>query len=247
MSDLHAQAEEYRQMSDTLDDMLKRIERRRRLLGMSERAAALRAGLSPSQIRTMRRQHLEGKQHGASVRTIARLAKSLQTTPEWLMSGAGQEQTATDEASQTTSPASGLRLMGAVGAGAWLEDITEDHDARYVQVPVDPRYPAQYQSTYEIRGSSTDRFARPGDFLIVVDRKAAGLPLRSGDIVIVIQNKSDLREVTARRYKLNALGCELCFESNDPRYRHCVQLPAAEGNDFVMLGGVVVGVYRPLC
>jgi hypothetical protein len=116
-------------------------------------------------------------------------------------------------------------------------------------VPPDPRYPAHCQSTYEVRGTSIERFARPGDFLIVVDRKATGLPLRSGDIIIVTQVKGDLREVTARRYRRPAStpsGCALYFESTDPRYQQWTELPTAEGNERVMLGGIVIGVYRPL-
>jgi hypothetical protein len=118
-----------------------------------------------------------------------------------------------------------------------------------VQVPSDPRYPLQFQSAYEVRGTSTDRFARPGEFLIVVVRNAAGISLRSGDIVIVTRNKHDLREVTARRFKvtaMNAPGCKRHFESTDPRHNHWIQLPTQESNSLVTLGGIAVAVYRPL-
>ena len=108
------------------------------------------------------------------------------------------------------------------------------------------RYPAKYQSAYEVRGTSTDRFARPGDFLIVVDRAAAGLPLRSGDIVMVTRIKKGLREVTARRFQRNGSDCEFHFESTDPRYNNWLVLPNDQGNDAVMLGGIAVAVYRPL-
>ena len=79
--------------NDQLSDFLKRIEQRRQELGISERRAAVDARLSPSQIRTMRRQWRESKQRGVSIRTVAGLAHALRTTPEWLISGIGPEKT----------------------------------------------------------------------------------------------------------------------------------------------------------
>jgi SOS-response transcriptional repressor LexA len=233
--------------AERLSEFINRIDQRRQQLGLSQRAAAVKAGLSPSQIRTMRRQHQEGKQRGVSVRTVAHLAQALRTTPEWLISGTGQEEVAA-EAPHSTASATGLHLAGAVGAGLWLE-ATSENRAQLVPVPADPRYPAQYQSAYEVRGTSTDRFARPGDFLIVVDRKAAGLPLRSGDIVIVARTKDDLREITARRFNVTRMcapGCELSFESTDPHHNVGIQLPNQESSGPFTLGGIVVAVYRPL-
>jgi SOS-response transcriptional repressor LexA len=230
-----------------LGELLRRVDERRQELDLSERAVALKAGLSASQVRTMRRQHRERKQRGASLRTITKLARALEVTPEWLMSGAGQREVIRTEKDGET--ANGLRLAGTVAAGTWVEIGSDKGDGQRVSVPPDPRYPAHYQSAYEVRGTSTDRFARPGDFLIVVDRNATGLPLRSGDIIIVTQVKDDLREVTARRYRMPdsaPSGCALCFESDDPRYRQWIELPTVEGNERVMLGGIVVGVYRPL-
>jgi hypothetical protein len=111
-----------------------------------------------------------------------------------------------------------LRLAGAVGAGVWVEAGSDVQDPQFARVPADPRYPPQHQSAYEVRGISADRFARPGDFLVLVDRKAAGLPLRSGDIIMVTQVRGDMREVTARRFQGTAPNCALRFESTDARY-----------------------------
>ena len=109
--------------NDQLSDFLKRIEQRRQELGFSERRTAVEARLSPSQIRTMRRQMQEGKQRGVSVRTIGGLAQALQTTPEWLISGTGPKnrQKVIAERQQGPGATAGLRLVGAVGAGLWLE------------------------------------------------------------------------------------------------------------------------------
>jgi transcriptional regulator with XRE-family HTH domain len=232
---------------ERLSDFLNRIEQRRQQLGYSERRAAVKAGLSPSQIRTMRRQWRLGKQRGASVRTVAGLAQALQTTPEWLISGTGPEQVLA-EAQRGPAALPGLRLMGAVGAGLWQAAAFESNETQLAPAPADPRFPPEYQSAYEVRGTSIDRLARPGDFLIVLDRKAAGLPLRSGDIVIVTRTKNGLRETTARRLRtrMSAPGCELTFESHDPQHNVGIWLPDQESTDSLSLGGIVVGAYRPL-
>jgi SOS-response transcriptional repressor LexA len=200
--------------------------------------------LSPSQIRTMRRQWREGKQRGVSARTVVSLAEALQTTPEWLISGTGPEEVIA-EAQPGPAGTAGLRLVGAVGAGLWLEAASENNDALPIAVPPDPRYPADYQTAYKVYGMSTDRFARPGDYLIVVDRAATGLPVRSGDIVIVTRKRDGLREVTARRFQGTAPSCELRFESTDPRYGSPILIRDPDQADLT-LGGIVVGVYRPL-
>ena len=68
------------------------LENRLEKRGLTAHAAAIRAGLSPSQIGTMRRQYELGQQHGVSIRTVAKLAAALDTTPEWLLSGTGPEE-----------------------------------------------------------------------------------------------------------------------------------------------------------
>jgi transcriptional regulator with XRE-family HTH domain len=244
MPEIEQRVETSKDDAERLRELIARVDHRRRQLGLSERATAVKAGLSPSQIRTMRRQLLEGKQRGISIRTVAHLANVLGTTPEWLISGSGGKEGV--ELRRCGRPLGGLRLAGVVGAGVWVEAGSDDDAAHFVTVPSDPRYPAEYQSAYEVRGTSTDRFARPGDFLIVVDRKAAGLPLRSGDITLVSQIKGDLREVTARRFQRSAPNCELRFESTDVRYGGPPLLVRDLEETSTILGGMVVGVYRPL-
>ena len=204
-------------------EFIRRLGARLEKRGLTAHAAALRAGLSPSQIGTMRRQYELGQQHGVSIRTVARLAAALATTPEWLLSGTGPEEapeTGADETAdrtprdtspqtcqalprqnqQPSSQSVGLPIAGSVAAGVWVEPATGNIGPQFAVIPADPRYPAQHQSAWEVRDNSIDRVARPGDFLIVVDRLAAELPLRTGDLVIVTRQKSDLHEITSRRF-----------------------------------------------
>jgi len=228
-----------------LGEILARIDRRMKELNMSLRGTARAAGLSPAQLRTMRRQYLQGRQRSTSLRTIVGLAEALRTTPEWLISGTGSEPTSPPSgAGQNAMP--GLRLAGAVEAGSWKEIGSNRDRAPVVAVPPDPRYPPGVQAAYEVRGNSANRIAQPGDFLIVVDRDNMGLPLRSGDLVIVTASKSGLQEVTARRYRLHQGRHCFAFESDDPRYSVAVELPKIEGPPTFQIRHIVVAVYRPL-
>jgi hypothetical protein len=191
----------------------------------------------------------EGKQRSVSIRTIGGLAQALQTTPEWLILGTGPKELireAVPEKQQSPAANVGLRLAGVAGAGLWQEAASENADAQFVQVPAHLRYPTEYQSAYEVRGTSTNRFAQPGDYLIVVDRATAGLPVRSGDLVIVTRARDGLREVTARRILGGAPNHELRFESTDPRYDESPILVRDPSQAGLTLGGIVAAVFRPL-
>lgn len=113
-------------------------------------------------------------------------------------------------------------------------------------VPLDPRSPETYQSAFEVSGASWTALRFPGDFLIVVDRVATDLPLRAGDVVLVMQSRG-MREVTARRFCGSAPDCEDRFESNDPRFEASPPLRIRAMDPDISLGGIVVAVYRPPC
>lgn len=92
-----------------LDDVLHRIERRLKKVGISATKASKAAGLSEDAIRNLRRasRDQEPGRAGVSTRTIQQLAPVLETTAGWLMDGTGEE-----ESARRTVP-----LVGYVGAG----------------------------------------------------------------------------------------------------------------------------------
>lgn len=75
-----------------LKDILSRIQKRLKAVGLSEAAAAEKAGLSNSGIRNMRRAVEEGKNQGVSTLTLEVLAPVLKTNLTWLISGFGNEE-----------------------------------------------------------------------------------------------------------------------------------------------------------
>ena len=236
-------------LDDFLGLLISRIDQRLERENLSARAASVKAGLSPGQIKTMRRQHRLKLQHGVSRKTLTQLARVLNTTPEWLTSGIGPEERAP---SKFAGQPSALLLAGSVAAGVWTEVPSDSIELQTSPVPPDPRYPPAWQSAYEVRGNSVDLIARPGDFLIVVDRTAAGLSTRPGDLVIVTRTKDGLQEVTARRFQQNGTDCVLVFDSADSRFNGpALPVRSLAPNDQRetennVLGGIVIGVYRPL-
>lgn len=95
-----------------LEKVLERIQQRLEIVGLSESAAAKRAGLSADAIRNMRREVERGNtERGASIRTLSKLAPVLETTAEYLLSGIGEGETGW----------SAVKGVGYIGAGAQIE------------------------------------------------------------------------------------------------------------------------------
>jgi phage repressor protein C with HTH and peptisase S24 domain len=95
-----------------LEEVLRRIHERLEIVGLSESAAAKRAGLSADAIRNMRREVERGNtERGASIRTLSKLAPVLETTAEYLLSGIGEGETGW----------STVKGVGYIGAGAQIE------------------------------------------------------------------------------------------------------------------------------
>jgi hypothetical protein len=92
-----------------LSQVLERVEKRLKVVGLSAAAASKAAGLSEDAIRNMKRAETKEGRAGVSTRTLSALAKVLGTTSGWLMDGSGPEETAGEP---TTL------LLGRVGANA---------------------------------------------------------------------------------------------------------------------------------
>lgn len=75
-----------------LTAILARVDRRRAILGLSDRAASQAAGASPDLIRSARKQLRMGKQDGFSGRSLHGLAVALKTNFYWLTYGKGDEE-----------------------------------------------------------------------------------------------------------------------------------------------------------
>lgn len=250
------------EMANSLGAILKRIDERREELGLSATEVSIAAGLSPHAIRNMRKQWRQGIQHTATPRTIIALAGPLHAYPNWLMSGIppvensdGSSATvpATQKGKKTTAPplpdSPCARFRGEVAPGYWIDDRVQIEADAAEEIPADPRFPAEAQGAYLVRGNAIDRIARDGDYLIVLDTKSR-IP-QTGDVVVVSRHRNQTREIIARRYMQIGNEVELRVESTDPRLDADSELNApirfkAGSRGAVNIEGIVLSVFRPM-
>lgn len=107
-------------------DVLDRIERRLKELGISAATASKQAGLSSDAIRNMRRAVENDDRKGVSTATILALAPILQTTASWLIEGVGGD------------TAARVRVLGYAGADTEGYVIQSDSDPVNETAPVPP-------------------------------------------------------------------------------------------------------------
>lgn len=146
-------------------DVLDRIERRRKQLGLSEQALSVKAGLSKDGIRNWRRRLNNGDESaGANATSISKVAAALDVSEIWLMHGIGDDSAPT------------VTIAGRVGAGARVPvfDAYEKGDGPQVEVP--PQLPTTGIVAVEIVGDSMEPVYSAGDILFYSRFTHDGVP-----------------------------------------------------------------------
>ncbi|MBI1620128.1 LexA family transcriptional regulator [Aquamicrobium sp. cd-1] len=154
-----------------LKDVLSRIDKRLRALGLSESAAAKKSGLSDSAIRNIRRA-VEKDPHktgGVTSSTLAKLAPTLKTSVAWLLEEAGPEIVEGNVVDHSFVPA---KLISWVSAGALsLPEQAHDDELEYAPTVYAPDLdPAGDWIALRVDGDSMNRIS-PHDSIIFVNRK----------------------------------------------------------------------------
>lgn len=140
----------YRTMINLIND---RIQQRLNDLGITARAASLRAGLSADAIRNIERA-VESGRDGISTVTILKLAPILQTTPSWLLEGGG-------------SPESrAIPKLSWVSAGTFetTDAIMSTDDVTMLRIA---DLPEGDWVALDVIGDSMDRISPPGSVIVV--------------------------------------------------------------------------------
>lgn len=186
---------------------MQRIQAKLEEHDLSERGAALAAGLSASAIRNLR----EGKSESPRLVTLKKLAPVLHTTPEWLAFGLENVGTFGGEprdarAQIETSPipleaaapvpAVVVAYAGVVEAGAFrpVEDLDDDPERPPLWEPADREFPDLPLVYWDVAGDSMNalkpRPIMPGDRVIGIPFEAfrGRFALRDGIVVIVEQS-----------------------------------------------------------
>jgi SOS-response transcriptional repressor LexA len=157
--------------------------------------------------------------------------------PEWLTFGTGSREF------QITDS---LAVRGEVRAGAWLEVDGEQETNSSIAVAADHRYRGQRQYALRVVGTSMNKVARPGIYVIVVDWSDNGAEIKEGDLVVVRRERAHTYEVTLKRAKMGKDTWELWPESDDPRHQEPIKLKHHNPDWTVAVIGKVIGKYEPL-
>lgn len=177
------------------------------------------AGLNPQYLKSL------GKGSLPRLENLAALARVLEVTPEWLAYGG-------DEIG--TAPA--LRIVGTVEAGVWHEPGAASRRERLPLAP-DPRFPADAQFVFEVRGTSMNRVAPPGALLHCLDVERSGIKPRHGDLVVVERARASGEiELSAKRMAMRGGKVVFAAESDDPAWEGRVLDPADHLRDRNTLG-----------
>lgn len=187
-------------------------------------------GLSPGYISRM-----ESSARNVSTKNLRKIATALGTTADRLI------------AETDVNVPGQMPVQGEVRAGAWLEIDGEPETVETIPALPDPRYGRVPQFALRVVGTSMNKVAPPGQYVIVVSWPELGAELRDGDLVVVKRSRAMTYEVTLKRARKAENGdWELWPESTDPRYQEPVTLGDGDRDVEISVIGKVVGRYEPL-
>lgn len=169
--------------------MRARVQARLDALGLNPFEAARAAGLNRYIVFDL----IEGKKSTIRHKAVVQLAQALDCDPEYLI-GAQKYPKATPEG-EAPAAAEGMPLAGICEEGAWR---TPDAATQPQRLPIapDPRYPAEAQAAYLMRGDAGEPLGiRDGDVIVAV----ADTAFRDGDMIIARRSRQGGEiETTAR-------------------------------------------------
>jgi SOS-response transcriptional repressor LexA len=229
-----------------MTQVLERIERRLKKLGLSASTASLKATGSKDTIRNWQRAARAGKSAGASTRSLVPLAEVLETTPAWLIDGDGDEE---GEARTSASEFREVVVAAHVQAGYWAETWEWGDDEKYaVMVPNEPELQAFTLYAAETRGPSMNRRYPPGTVVVFTNAAETEEPLEPGKRYVVERKRaSGEAEHTVKTLHRDESGSLwLIPESTDPLYQTPISVNdgAADEDEVRIIGRVRWAVSR---
>lgn len=108
----------------------------------------------------------------------------------------------------------------------------------------DPLFDRAGQYALRVTGTSMNKLAQPGDYIIVAEWAETGYELKSGMVVVVHRERGGLTETTVKRVREGQKGWELWPESTDPAHQDRIDLEHGENDVEVRVIGLVIGYYR---
>ena len=168
------------------------------------------------------------------------LAAAFGVSLNWLLTGKGPK---TDDHQEVVE---GMPVLGEVRAGSWLEIDGEPDKFDPIPAAPDTRYRGARQYALKVVGTSMNRVALPGTYVVVADWADNGGELRDGELVVVRRERAHTYEVTLKRAKKGKDAWELWPESDDPRHQEPIVMSDGDRDVEVIIVGKVIGKYEPL-
>nr|WP_321985361.1 S24 family peptidase [uncultured Lichenicoccus sp.] len=236
--------------------LLARIDERLKTLGLSERAACIKAGVGLNTIR-----HIRHRGHAPKPETLAKLAGALKVQPSFLLDVSFEPTPSVPSDQFVPVSLKTIYVKGAVQAGLWTDAVEWDGtDWTPIHIPDDSRFPGIERFGLLVRGRSMDRVYAEGSIVIIVRFADIARDPHPGERVVVVRRSptGDQYEATIKSYDITEDNRVVLWpQSTDPEYQVPIILPrrteevTAGGNDGDQAGypdlvimGLVVGSYR---
>lgn len=163
--------------------------------------------------------------------TLVEIAKATGVSERWIVSGVDEAQI-------------GLMVVGEVAGGLWREASLE-FEAFGAPVAPDPRFPAQAQRLYRVRGNSVNKVVIDGEFIHCVDVVESGVFPEDGDLVVVARSEHGLTEYTAKRLYTQDGRKVLRPESFDPNWQDDIEITGTGATD-IRITDIVIAKWAPI-
>jgi hypothetical protein len=224
-----------------MTDLWMRIEQRLEALGKSAHRASLEAGKSRDWLRVLRTQKSTPRGDNLAI-----LAKVLDTSPEWLLTGVEQNpEGAASTLERLPAIFRTLPVSHEVQAGAFQEVFEVDEPLGEELVAVHPAFPTERQWLARVRGDSMNLRAPEGSLAHVIDAVAIGYVPQDGHMVEVERRRAggQMIERTLKEVRWNTGSIELWPRSSNPKWSEPVVLTdGAAGDVEVVIVGLVVQI-----
>lgn len=222
-----------------METLKEKVEARLNDLKRNPFEAARIAGLERGFINDI----LNGRKRSVRGENLVKLAIGLDCDPNYLI---GRQEVPKGDMREGPGI---VCIQGDVAAGVWLDcgfDGWDTYELEASPFPPDGRFLTNKQFDVIVRGNSINRFARDGQRLRCVLLEAYPWPLEDNDIVIAERFRGDLRERTAKRWRIHDGVAELWPDSDDPRWQEPLKINSEDGTsdgDLIQIYGVVLYVY----
>lgn len=234
----------YQRLRDDWRDVLRRVIKSSPLKNATQ--TSLAAGLTHSTVGEWIRETKGFKQKSPSFDSLAQVARVLNVSLDIFVEGDAAARIAETHGKLEAASARVAPLVGLIQAGVWQEPGMLDFEEA-IEVPHSPHpvYGALPQFAWRVVGSSMNRIARNGEYVIGVKLIDIGARPPENAPVVVERRRGSTYEYTAKRIRYLPDGIQLVPDSEDERFQQPVWVSNHAGDDEeVEATHLIIGVYR---